>query len=192
MGLKSQKRKAPQTIYRLGWALLLSFAFHALTLGIADMSMRARPPAPNRTVLQAELRPLQKEIRPDAAEKELKNTIVEPETEPAPAVTARPSAGAKKIRKAETLSEQKLERVLEKLSDRVFYPPEAVANGWEGETVLLVEMDRRGAIERVSVASSSGYAVLDEAAIRALSGRRSLGPDLQGKAVLVPIRFELD
>ena len=185
----------------MGWALLLSLllsvAFHMLALGIANISMHAQRSPPQRTLLHAELRPLQKELRPEAEETELKNTIVEPEpaTEPTPEPvisTAAPRANEKKVRQAETLSEKKLERVLERVSDRVFYPPEAVANGWEGETVLLVEMDRRGTIQRVSVASSSGYAVLDEAAIRALSGRRSLGPGLQEKAVLFPISFKLD
>ena len=118
----------------------------------------------------------------------LKNTLKE---EPAPAAeenprkprsgsnpTADPRAAAPK---AEESGEDSMQ---------LLYPPEALALGLEGEPVLLVEVDGVSRIIAVSIGSSSGHAILDEAAVKKvwalgrLEGHRS-------KTLLFPVKFKL-
>jgi len=48
------------------------------------------------------------------------------------------------------------------------YPKHALDRGLEGTVTLLVAVSANGAVERVAVASSSGHALLDQAAVRAV------------------------
>lgn len=77
-----------------------------------------------------------------------------------------------------------------RVAQALFYPPEAVARGLEGEVVVAVEVDASGRIVDASVVAGSGHALLDEAALRAVQrvGR------LPGAArrFLLPVRFRLD
>ena len=49
-----------------------------------------------------------------------------------------------------------------------FYPPEAVARGIEGETILMLRYNPDGTLRDARVARSSGHAILDQAALRAV------------------------
>jgi protein TonB len=49
------------------------------------------------------------------------------------------------------------------------YPLKARRKGWQGEVRLNVAIGRRGQVETVQLASSSGYAVLDQAALKSMS-----------------------
>ena len=75
------------------------------------------------------------------------------------------------------------------------YPLLARKQGWEGEALLRVLVTETGAVRNVSVERSSGYAVLDNAALRAVRrwrfhpSRRGSTP-VEGEA-LVPLRFKL-
>lgn len=73
------------------------------------------------------------------------------------------------------------------------YPPLAERRGWTGTVVLLVEVSADGSVERVTVEASSGYAVLDDAARRAVEGWRFAPAMLAGSparaTVRKPIRF---
>lgn len=53
-------------------------------------------------------------------------------------------------------------------SGRPPYPPEARRNGWEGRVVVSVLVSEDGSPASVSVAGSSGYDCLDDAAVRAV------------------------
>jgi protein TonB len=57
--------------------------------------------------------------------------------------------------------------------------------------VVLLELDAEGRIVAASVASGSGHAILDEAAVVATRRLGALGPALGGKAILLPVRFRL-
>src|SRR4051812_26818264 len=46
-----------------------------------------------------------------------------------------------------------------------FYPPEAVARGIEGETILLLRYKPDGSLLDAKIAHSSGHAILDQAAL---------------------------
>lgn len=76
------------------------------------------------------------------------------------------------------------------------YPMTARRQGWEGVVVLEVVVDRNGKPESVDLKDSSGHAVLDESARKAVQTWRFM-PAMMGSLpvssmVLVPVRFELD
>ncbi len=54
------------------------------------------------------------------------------------------------------------------------YPAEALRRRWEGTTVLDVRVTPEGTVESATVYASSGYAILDEAAVAACLGYRYL------------------
>lgn len=76
------------------------------------------------------------------------------------------------------------------------YPFLAKARGWEGVTLLRVEVLTDGRVGRVELVASSGHAELDESAIRAVHGWR-FEPAMRGDTAIasfiqVPIRFKLN
>jgi protein TonB len=142
------------------------------------------------TLLTARLEPLPP---PERAPDVLKNTIEAPPPErvrapPKPRPT--PQA-AKPQAPPERLAGEALDRTLGELSQTLLYPPEAVRRGLQGEVVVLLELDAEARVVRASVASGSGHAILDEAAVAAARRLGALAPSLAGKAILLPVRFRL-
>jgi protein TonB len=75
------------------------------------------------------------------------------------------------------------------------YPEEARERGWQGRVVLHVEVSPAGLPQDVRVSASSGYDMLDQAALRAVRGWRFV-PAMRGGvpvagAVNVPVQFRL-
>ncbi len=75
------------------------------------------------------------------------------------------------------------------------YPGTARRAGWEGTTVLKVRVDPEGAPERVAVDRTSGFDVLDAAAVKA-AGRWRFHPARRGSDsvaswVRIPVAFKL-
>ena len=70
-----------------------------------------------------------------------------------------------------------------------FYPPEAIARGIEGETILILRYAADGRLLDAKIARSSGHAILDQAALRAVRAtpRITDGP----REVLFPVTFAL-
>ena len=70
-----------------------------------------------------------------------------------------------------------------------FYPPEAIARGLEGEAILMLRFGANGALVDAQIAKSSGHAILDEAALRAVRAtqRFASGP----REMLFPVTFAL-
>lgn len=60
------------------------------------------------------------------------------------------------------------------LSEHLVYPPLARQRGWEGTVLLALRVERDGALEKVRVSHSSGYDVLDQAAVDSLYRVRRL------------------
>lgn len=75
------------------------------------------------------------------------------------------------------------------------YPPEAVAKGFAGKVVFRARISTAGAVSRLTVAVSSGFSMLDEAAQAAIRLWRFHPARQSGQAVeatiLIPIVFEL-
>lgn len=76
-----------------------------------------------------------------------------------------------------------------RLAEHVFYPPQAVAQGLQGEVRLLLRLDRDGRLLEVRIASSSGYPLLDDAAVAAA---RAAGVFSGGAPeMILPVVFRL-
>jgi len=75
------------------------------------------------------------------------------------------------------------------------YPKVARQRGYEGRTLLRVEVLENGEVGRIEVAASSGFDVLDTAALRSVEGWTFIPGTRNGKKtrewVTVPIRFSL-
>ena len=164
---------------RLLFALSASLALHLILLGLGlpqekvglrgtAISARILPPA---------------QVRP--AEPLLKDTLAEEAAGPSAAPP--PTAGTKGRRPAPRAPEAAAQR---KLSEVLFYPPEAVARGLEGEVRLLLTLDADGAIRDAQVAAGSGHRILDEAAIQAAFAMGSL-PGAEAREVILPVVFRL-
>ena len=159
-------------------ALAASILLHGLVLAGAG-AFPARPapaaPAPTPAMLSATLLP-PAEVTPDDSPL-LKNTLSEGRaaTTPPPVPGKGPAPAADAQRK---------------LAEHVFYPPEAVAQGWEGEVRLLLSLDGDGRILDVQVASGSGHDILDEAAVRAAHAAGRLAGTGK-REVLLPVVFRL-
>lgn len=168
-------------------ALALSLTLHG---GLLLPSLLQSPNvAPARPPLQAVLRP-QPQPEPSPVETLLKNTLdsepaIQASPPPRPALPA-DRAGAKPAAsvKREVVAAQK------KLSQYLYYPPEAVARGIEGEVRLRIALDEAGSITDVLLVASSGYPMLDNAAIKAAwaMGQTSATPARQ---LLLPVIFRL-
>ncbi|MBK6630521.1 MAG: TonB family protein [Betaproteobacteria bacterium] len=123
-------------------------------------------------------------VRPQEAL--LKDTMAEPETAKAVQPPPKPVEGSRR-RPAPRTPEEAAQR---KLSEVLFYPPEAVARGIEGEVRLLLTLDRDGRLLDAQVAAGSGHRMLDEAAVKAAFAMGSL-PEAGAREVILPVVFRL-
>jgi protein TonB len=96
-----------------------------------------------------------------------------------------------RTRGAERLSQQELAETMTRLSETMLYPSEALRRGLEGEVVIIVELGAGGRIIDASIASGSGHAVLDEAAVRAVLKLGTLGNSSANRTILLPVRFRI-
>ena len=76
------------------------------------------------------------------------------------------------------------------LAQGLLYPVEAIERGLEGEATVLLFLDASGNVIASRLESSSGYALLDDAALAAARGLRGL-PASAPREALLPVRFRL-
>ena len=165
---------------RLLLALLASLALH---LGLLGLRLSGEKVSPRNTAISARLLP-PATVAP--AEPLLKDTLAE-EAAPKAAAAAPKPADAMSRRPAPRTPEEAAQR---KLSEVLFYPPEAVARGLEGEVRLLLTLDGDGAIHDAQVAAGSGHKILDDAAVRAAFAMGRL-PEAGAREVILPVVFRL-
>jgi protein TonB len=166
----------------LGRALALSLILHASVIAIV-----AQYPIP---ALRAE----------QAAKVELKVSLREPPAElelPAqpqlllPEVVARNANATTPARASRSrLEGEAAQMAMEQLRRELPYPPEAIERGLQGEALVLLFLDTSGNAIAARLESSSGHALLDEAALRAARSLRAL-PDSAPREALFPVRFRL-
>jgi protein TonB len=161
-------------------ALLASTAVHAGLMVVAPASVATRDSA-------------QVSAAPRAITARLKNTLASA-TPARPArlnsartgrsAAAHPPVTGRAVRTTNAMRQQpRIDNPLR------FYPPEAVARGLEGETILMLRYGSDGALINAEIAKSSGHAILDEAALRAIRAtpRLAAGP----REMLFPVSFAL-
>ena len=174
-----------QNALRLVCALCISLAFHGLLFYAGQRWLvLAAPASPLPPVLYARL---ELPPEPEADTLPLKNTMKE---EPTPEPADKPRRSGRDSAALPRASPPAAEPAPEDASLDLLYPPEALALGLEGEPVLLVEVDEASRIIGVSIGSSSGHPILDQAALKKvwalgrLEGHRS-------KTLLFPVKFKL-
>lgn len=94
-----------------------------------------------------------------------------------------------------TVSEQLRKSILRLVSSHFDYPLLARRKGWQGVVKLQVHIESNGRISRLHVEQTSGYAVLDQAALQTL--QLASVPDaeqwMQGQAIdiIIPVEYRL-
>jgi cyclohexadienyl dehydratase len=101
-----------------------------------------------------------------------------------------PAARAEDVSPGGPSVAERLDEIRLRLQAAVAYPPIARRLALEGTAWLRFEIDRTGAPRAAEVSRSSGHAVLDRAALRALADAGPL-PWVYGR-IEVPVRFALD
>ena len=156
-------------------ALLLSLALHtALIVAPTWLAATQRPqPTPG---IEARLMPLPAPV----AMAEALSTEAASSDRAVPQRLAAPPRG---------LRGNSLRRAQAALSKHLFYPPEAVAHGLEGEVILLLTLGEGGQLASATIARSSGHALLDQAALDAASHIGALPGN--PRQTLFPVTFRL-
>jgi len=169
----------------LGRALALSVMFHAFALAY----LGTRLPEPLKRVSKAHLLVMLREAPKPAPPTEPPQVFPElPRPNPTP---PKPRADLrKKAPEKKSLAEKKKPPSKPPAPLRLPYPLEAVARGLEGDVLVRVMLDDTGNVVASRIESSSGHALLDDAALRAVRGLRGL-PDNMPREALLPVRFRL-
>jgi periplasmic protein TonB len=160
---------------RLYLALLLSLTLHTALIVIPTWLAAKQGPS-IATSIEARLIPQPKPVA--MAEAVSTEAASMDPAEIRPRLAAPPTLQGSSLRRAQTA-----------LSEHLFYPPEAVARGLEGEVVLLLVLSDSGQLISAAIARSSGHALLDQAA---LDAARRIGA-LPGnpRQTLFPVSFRL-
>lgn len=162
---------------RLLLAYVASISLHAALL-VGGMPFAPAPPDATPAMIEATLRP------PPAAEPVLKDTLADDDGPPLAAEAPPPKPSAA------TASRKSVVAARRKLAEHVYYPPEAIRLGLEGDVRLLLTLGADGTIIDASVAGGSGHAILDQAALRAAFALGRL-PGMERREIILPVSFRL-
>jgi protein TonB len=188
----------------LGPALALSIVLHAalLALGVQPLSVRPPKPLPSELKVHLAERPKPSPETPaprltlPEPQKDASATppISAPKPPPAAKPVARLSPPEERPRPQETatprLSGEAARKAAEQLARELPYPAEAIERGWQGEALVMIFLDNAGNAIAARLESSSGHAILDDAAVRAARQLRNL-PESAPREALLPVRFRL-
>jgi periplasmic protein TonB len=156
-----------------------------LSLQWLGFAKPARPPTP--AALQAKLLPPSEVPPPPLDSPPADQAVLKDTLPPAPPENAASESG-KGAERSKRAAEAEAQR---KLSQQVFYPPEAIAQGIEGEVRLLVALDPSGKVVQAKVVVSSGKDVLDKAAVAA-AFRIGRIPEAGALDLILPVIFKLE
>lgn len=154
-------------------ALLLSLGLHAAAI-LAPLWLETTP----TPIARLEARLLPPPASGPMAEEVSTDASPEPSTLP------------RELAPPQRLEGGSLRRAQAALSKHLFYPPDAIAQGLEGEVILLLTLAPNGQLASAEIARSSGHALLDQAA---LDAARRIGV-LPGnpRQTLFPVKFRLN
>ncbi len=181
----------------LGKAIALSLLLHALLLAEGDWLV-----APVQSAVVAYAAQLEVTLRPGAALVWPEPALL-PDQSPPPA--ARTPARTPSVHASDAAKIQRLALVSNpgtslagaatrqantQIARELPYPPEAIARGLEGEVLVRLILDASGDAIAARLEASSGYALLDDAAMRAARTLHAL-PESMPREALLPVRFRL-
>lgn len=180
--------------WRLGLSILASLLLHVAVSWPLNAILKPPVPAP---VVMLEAILLEPPVA--AAVPEPEPEITEPEPPPvdapnpveppAPPPVAVPPAPTFEPKPPEPQGKLVNPAKAEKIKQE-YYPREAIARGLEGDVVVLLVLKPSGAVTGAMVATSSGHAILDEAALTAAMRITNLPAGLS--QLLLPVQFRLD
>ena len=170
-----------RTDYRLFAALALSLSLHILPFLPDATQYPSRP---------EDSRPLQAELRSPPPVDQPPPPLKLPE-QPKPADKLKPQPVPPRQANAPKTLNQAVREHLKKLDAAgQFYPAEAIARGLEGDVQVLLVLDESGKVVAARVEQSSGHALLDDAALRAVRSLSS-APAESARDTLLWLRFRL-
>ena len=161
----------------LYFALLLSLTLHAALIVAPTRLAAAKRPSPAASI---DARLLLPPARPEATAEAVSTEAASIDNATIPSSPATPPR---------TLQGSALRRAQSALSEHLFYPPQAVALGLEGEVILLLTLSDSGQLVSASIARSSGHALLDQAALDAAQHIGALPGN--PRQTLFPVSFRL-
>ena len=141
---------------------------------VEPLSIPASTPAPQPELLMREDTP--------------RKAITPPLQKPLPRLTRAPEAPRRA--NVQVLAGDAARKAGEQIARELFYPPEAIERGLEGEALVLLFLDESGSAIAARIETSSGHAILDAAAVRAARTLKSL-PASAPREALLPVRFRL-
>ena len=171
----------------LGRALVLSLILHAAV--IAAGAQLAAPTPRTARLAQTDLKVWLRDrlVEPDAPASPRPHLLLPPDS------PRHPNAATRSVSRAASpprLLGEAAARAAEQLRHELPYPPEAIERGLQGEALVLLFLDPSGNAIAARLESSSGHAILDDAAVRAARTLRSL-PDSAPREAPLPVRFRL-
>lgn len=173
-----------RTVYRLALALALSLLLHIAPF-LSEFIRFSPPPAPPPP-LRAELR-----LPAPALPAPPPLTLSQPESAaPPPAKKEIASRSARQSVPTVQWIQEVRKQFKKQRDDGLFYPAAAIAQGLEGEVLVLMILDTNGRVAAARVEQGSGQRLLDDAALRAVRALHSLPADAP-RETLLPVRFRL-
>ncbi|MFZ2267270.1 MAG: energy transducer TonB [Azonexus sp.] len=172
-----------RTTSRLALAAIMSLLLHILPF-VGELIHFQPPPSPPPP-LQAELRPARPLPPPPALE-------LDKPAPPQPVTPRKPTlAQASRSKTSIPTWQQEVRRQLKKQQENgQFYPAEAIAQGLEGEVLVLMLLDEQGRVAAARVEQGSGHRLLDDAALKAIRALHSVPAEAPREAIL-PVSFKL-
>lgn len=180
-----------RTNYRLVLALALSLILHFAPF----ISTLISHPTPVR-----QSPPIEARLRPPAPTPASQAPLIMPEQTTPPPAASLPKVSPPKPPQLRIIHEspgrtknwqEAVRQQLKKMDERgQFYPAAAIAQGLEGEALVLLIIDENGQVSAARLEQSSGHRLLDDAALRAVRSLRSLPADAPRDSLL-PVRFRL-
>jgi len=187
----------PPSPVLLGRALALSILLHVALIEMVTRFMPALLSAPPPPALDVRLR---KEPAPVAsapppalpAPRLLLPKESQPNASAAGRVLAAPRQAPPRAgeRGPRLLTGEAARSALTQVASALLYPREAIEQGLEGQAVVMLFLDASGNVVAARLESSSGHALLDDAAVSAARTLRAL-PDGAPREALLPVRFRL-
>ncbi len=157
----------------IGWFVAFSLLLHALLFwGVIQHQATAPTPAPQKAAsgLHISLMPYRVPTQKSKSEqRETKNVTQQVANDATHTVSETTKQQTEKHRDTDaSFREQIMVKLRQSLAAHFVYPLLARQRNWQGEVLLAFRLERDGRISEVRVARSSGYSLLDHAALSAL------------------------
>lgn len=151
-------------------------------------------PEPKQTRLQKKITPVT--IRPIKQKHRLQPVPKKPAAT-APSLESKPIVAKRPVKAAEPSTPRAIVKAkpIYHKNPKPTYPPIAKRRNWQGTTILLVDVSKQGEVKQISIEKSSGYKMLDKAALNSVKRWHFRPGTENGRAVpmevLVPVHFQL-